>query len=145
MTVVGVIVAFVMARFDIQYLNAGPSRLADLLISLWNIACFTALFWLAVYWRRKPEMHRRLMLLATSMLMAPALARFPQPFVFDYFYYWVDAAILLGAARDLIVTRRIQMVYYCTLPVLIVGQLFVAHTVLTPSAWWMRIAGFLVR
>jgi hypothetical protein len=159
MTVVGVITSVAMTRFDLQYLNAHPLfalhgmhsselarlRLAEQLVSLWNIACFTALFWLAVYWRRKPEMHRRLMLLATFMLLAPAFSRFPQAFVSGHYYYWVDAFILLGVTRDLIVTQRVHRVYYCVLPILIVGQQFVEHTVLAESAWWMRIASFIVR
>jgi hypothetical protein len=159
MTMVGVITSVVMTRFELQYLNAHPLfvlggmhsselarlRLAAQLGSLWNIACFTALFWLAVYLRRKPEMHRRLILLATCMLLAPAFSRFPQPFVSDHSYYWVDAVILLGVARDLIVTQRVHKVYYCVLPILIVGQQFVVHTMLAEPAWWMRIASFIVR
>ena len=159
MTVVGVVTSVVMTRFELQYLNAHPlfaihgmhsselarMRVAAQLGSLWNIACFTALFWLAVYWRRKPEMHRRLMLLATCMLLAPAFSRFAQPFVSHNYYYWVDAVILLGVARDLIVTRRVHKVYYCALPILIAGQQFVAHTMRAEPAWWMRIASFLVR
>jgi hypothetical protein len=159
MTVVGVITSVVMTRFDLQYLNAHPLfalggmhsselarlRLAGQLGSLWNIACFTALFWLAVDWRKKPEMHRRLMLLATCVLLAPAFSRFPQPIVSGHFYYWVDAVILLGVARDLIVTRRVHTVYYCALPILIVGQQFVEHTMQAQPAWWMRIASFIVR
>ena len=159
MTVVGVITSIAMTRFEVQYLNAHPlfalggthsyelarMRLAGQLVSLWNIACFTALFWLAVYWRKKPEMHRRLMLLATCMLLAPAFSRFPQPFVSGHYYYWVDGVILLGVARDLIVTRRVHKVYYCALPILIVGQQFVVHTMAAEPVWWMRIASFIVR
>ncbi|WP_263367119.1 hypothetical protein [Edaphobacter bradus] len=158
MTVVGVVTSVVMTRFELQYLNAHPlfalngihhdglarMRLAAQLGSLWNIACFTALFWLSVYWRRKPELHRRLILLATCMLLAPAFSRFPQPFA-HYSYYWVAAVILLGVARDLIVTQRVHRVYYCVLPILIVGQQFVEHTMLAEPAWWMRIASFIVR
>jgi hypothetical protein len=159
MTVVGVLTSVVMTRLEVQYLNAHPlfaiggmhsdelarMRLAAQLGSLWNIACFTALFWLAVYWRRKPEMHRRLMLLATCMLLAPAFSRFPQLFVSDHSYYWVDAVILLGVARDLIATRRVHKVYYWALPILIVGQQFVEHTVLAEPAWWIRISSIVLR
>lgn len=159
MTVVGVITSVVMTRFVLQYLNTHPNfvlggihsdglarmRVAGQLGSLWNIACFTALFWLAVYWRKKPEIHRRLMLLATCMLLAPAFSRFPQPFVSAHSYYWVDAVILLGVARDVIVTRRVHKVYYCVLPILILGQQFVVHTMLAEPAWWMRIASSIVR
>jgi hypothetical protein len=159
MTVVGVITSVVMTRFELQYLNAHPlyalggvhrdglvrMRLAGQLGSLWNIGCFTALFWLAVYWRTKPEMHRRLMLLATCVLLAPAFSRFQQPFVSHHSFYWVDGVILLGVARDLFVTQRIHKVYYCVLPILIVGQQFVEHTMLAEPAWWMRIASFIVR
>jgi hypothetical protein len=159
MTVVGVITSVAMTRFALQFLNAHPNfvlggihsdglarmRIAAQLGSFWNIACFTALFWLAVYWRKKPEMHRRLMLLATCMLLAPAFSRFPQPFVSGHAYYWVDAVILLGVARDLIVTRRVHKVYYLALPILIVGQQFVEHTMQVEPAWWMRIASSIAR
>jgi hypothetical protein len=100
MTVVGVITSVAMTRFALQYLNTHPNfvlngihsvelarmRLAGQLGSLWNIACFTVLLWLAVYWRRQPEMHRRLMLLATCVLLAPAISRFPQPFISAHSY-----------------------------------------------------------
>ena len=79
------------------------------------------------------------------MLLAPAFSRFPLPFVSVSYYYWVDAVILLGVARDLIVTRQVHKAYYCALPILILGQQFVLHTVQSEPAWWMRIASFIVR
>jgi hypothetical protein len=159
MTVVGILTSIAITRFEVQYLNAHPlftlggmhsnelarMRLAGQLVSLWNITCFTALFWLAVYWRRKPEMHRRLILLATCMLLAPAFTRFPQPFVSQHFSYWVDGVILLGVVRDLIVTQRVHKIYYGVLPILIVGQQFVVHTMRSAPAWWVRISGFIAR
>jgi hypothetical protein len=159
MTVVGVVTSVVMTRFDLQFLNAHPLftlngmhssdlaslRVAGQLVSLWNISGFTVLFWLAVYWRKKPEMHRRLILLATCMLLAPAFSRFPQPLVSNHYYYWVDAVILLGVLRDLIVPRRVHKVYYFALPILIAGQQFVAHIVQAQPSWWMQIATAIVR
>ena len=84
-------------------------------------------------------------MLVTCLLLAPAFSRFPQQSVSVHSFYWVDAVILLGVARDLIVTQRVHKVYYWALPILIVGQQFVEHTVRAESAWWMRIASFIVR
>ena len=78
MTVVGFTTAIVMRRFDMRF---EPPEIAQpagfLIVPFWDITCFTVLFWLAVSWRRKPEMHRRLMLIATCVLTAAAWGRMP--------------------------------------------------------------------
>ena len=38
---------------------------------------FTVLFWLAIYWRKKPEFHRRLVLIATCALTSAGFGRWP--------------------------------------------------------------------
>jgi hypothetical protein len=41
------------------------------------LTSFTIPFVLAICWRRKPELHRRLMLIASCALTAAAFVRFP--------------------------------------------------------------------
>jgi hypothetical protein len=147
MTVVGVATAIVMRRFDMRFEPAdvaGPST--TLIMSFFDIACFAAFVWLAVIWRRKPEMHRRLMLIATISLTAAAFARMPNAtFANVWFYSGVDGLILLGVSRDLFVLKRVHRVYWYALPVLVVVQVFVTRMMLSPAAWWVRVANAIVR
>jgi hypothetical protein len=57
----------------------------------------------------------------------------------------VDALILLGILRDLIVDRRIYKVYLYAFPLLILFQIFCMQTYLHASPWWVRIATALLR
>jgi hypothetical protein len=147
MTLVGFATAIVMRRFDMRFESAdaaGPPGF--LIIPFWDITCFTVFFWLAVKWRKKPEMHRRLMLIATCALTAAAWGRMPnQTFAFVWFYSGVDALILLGVLRDLIVMKRVHRVYLYALPLLAVGQVFVMRTLLSGAGWWTRIANAILR
>ena len=147
MTLVGVATAIVMRRFDMKFEPAdvaGPA--AFLIVPFFDITCFTVLFWLAVNWRRKPELHRRLMLIATCVLTAAAWGRLPnQTFAYVWFYSGVDALILLGVVRDLVVIKRVHRVYWYALPVLIAGQVFVMRTLLSGAPWWARIANWILR
>lgn len=142
MTVVGYATAIVMRRFDMRFEPAdvaGPS--AFLIVPFFDVTCFAVFFWLAVRWRRKPELHRRLMLIATCVLTGAAWGRLPNAtFATVWFYSGVDALILLGVVRDLFVMKRVHRVYWYALPALVVGQVFVMRTLLGLAPWWVRIA-----
>jgi len=57
----------------------------------------------------------------------------------------VDGLILLGVLRDLFVMKRVHRVYLYALPVLVVVQIFVTRMMLSPAAWWTRMANAIVR
>jgi hypothetical protein len=117
---------------------------AFLIIQLMDLSCFAIPFALAIYWRRRPEFHRRLMLIASCGLTDAAFGRFPQlPLAFSP--AGVDALVLLGILRDLIVDRRIHKVYLYAFPLLILLQIFCMQTYLHASHWWVRIATALLR
>jgi hypothetical protein len=147
MTVVGFATAIVMRRFDMQFEPAnvaGPA--AFLIVPFFDISAFTVFFWLAVNWRRKPEVHRRLMLIATCVLTSAAWGRMPiATFANVWFYSGVDALILLGVLRDLLVMKTVHRVYLYALPLLIVAQVFVMGTLLSSAPWWTRIAERILR
>jgi hypothetical protein len=139
---VGVETAITMARFNMRNFHSRYAGLA-LLVSFYDIAAFAIPFALALYWRRKPEFHRRLMLVATCALTAAAFGRLPipphmRPAVF--FYGCVDLLILLGVTRDLIVDRRIHRVYVYALPAFVICQVVVVYTVYSHSPYWLNIA-----
>jgi hypothetical protein len=143
--VLGISTAITMARFNILHFHS-TSAASDLMIPLFDIVAFTSTFALAIYWRKKPEFHRRLMLVATCALTAAAFGRFPPhllpPVVF---YAGVDLLILFGVARDLIVNRRIHQVYICALPAFILGQVVVMYTNVHELSYWLKIADAILR
>jgi hypothetical protein len=128
--VIGTITAVTIRRFDLHYHDL--ARTAPLLrTAILDLTSFTIPFVLAVYWRNKPEFHRRLMLTASCALTAAAFVRFPPQFhSWPWFYVGVDLLISLGIVRDLIVNRRVHIVYVCALPALIVAQVTVMDTIL---------------
>jgi len=135
----GIATAVVMARFEVRQLHL-IGRDLFLSVPFYDVSAFTVLFGLAVLWRRKPEFHRRLIFMATACLMAAAFGRMPYLGPHSLFYVGVDALILLGVARDLIVNRSVHKVYLVALPTMIVCQAFVVYLYLAAPAWWAGIA-----
>jgi hypothetical protein len=134
----GVAISVTMARFNTAVLHQ-PYAEAFMAIPLWDITCFTITFSLAILWRKKPEFHRRLILVASCALTAAAWGRIPLlPNI--VFYSGVDFLILLGVGRDLLVTRGVHPVYRYALPAFIFGQTTVMYAVTQHPAWWLRIA-----
>jgi hypothetical protein len=138
--VIGVSTAVAMGRFNLVSLHSKDAE-SFLIVPLFDMVCFTSTFPLAVYWRKKPELHRRLILVATCALTAAGFGRFPESILPHYlFYSGVDLLILLGAARDLIVNRAIHRVYLVVLPVFIVGQAIATYVAYHNVPFWMKIA-----
>jgi hypothetical protein len=127
--VIGTVTAVVMQRFDLQYRDL--ARTAPLLrTAILDLASFTIPFVLAIYWRKRPEFHRRLLLVASAGLTAAAFVRFPPVFhPWPYYYVGVDALIFLAVVRDLVIDRRIHPVYLAALPTFIFAQLVVMDTI----------------
>lgn len=139
MVVLGVTTAIVMARFDTRTLHERGSD-AFLIVPFYDMLAFATLFGLAVWWRKRPELHRRFIFIATCGLLDAAFGRIDYIFNHDLFFWCLDGVILLGVVRDLIVNRRVHRIYLIALPVLVVCQAFVIHTYASASAWWLRIA-----
>jgi hypothetical protein len=138
--IVGVSTAVAMGRFNTMSLHATHAE-SDLIIPLFDMVCFTSTFPLAVCWRKKPELHRRLMLVATCALTAAGFGRFPEQILPGYlFYAGVDLLILFGVARDLIVNRTVHSVYLRVLPLFILGQTIVTYIAYHNVRIWLRIA-----
>jgi len=139
MVVIGFRVAVVMARFDTIRLHRA-NRDAFLIVPLFDIVTFAITLGLAILWRTRPERHRRLMLIATCALTGAAFGRIPMMHTALAFYGGIDGLILLGALRDLAVSRRIHPVYMVAIPLLVAGQTAVSEIFLHRTAFWIRIA-----
>jgi hypothetical protein len=139
MVVLGIWVALVMGHFDLvmEHLRNAP---AFELVGFTDMLTFGTLLALAIWWRRKPTLHRPLIFIATCVLLDAPFGRFD--FIFnDHRFYWgVDGMILLGALRDVVVDRRVNKVYLWTLPAVAVVQWWVMHTVFGNVLWWQKLS-----
>jgi hypothetical protein len=132
-----------MVRFSVEQKDPFNST-AFTIVQVLDLASFAVPFAVAIYWRKKPEFHRRLMLIASCALLDAAFGRFPAlPLVFSP--AGVDALICLGVIRDLIVERRVHKVYLYALPILIVCQIAAMETFVRASPWWMNVANRILR
>jgi len=140
--VVGLITVYVMRWRDIES-GGGAAAVAFLSIPLDSLAGFAVPFFLAAWWRRKPEIHHRLMLLATCTLTFAAAARIPAlgdtgaPFI-------TGPMMVIAAGADWIGTRRIHPVYLIGIPAEIAIQVLSIHVALAAPPAWMAIARFLL-
>jgi hypothetical protein len=142
MIISGVAVAIAMRKFDIAHNPRSEPEF--LIIPFYDMIAFASLLGLAIHWRKKPEFHRRLMLIATCGLLVAAFSRFPQTHAFWQTYAAVDLLIGLGMVRDLIVLRRVHPVYLYTLPVLVAGQALALMLYSYPPSWWSALSRALV-
>jgi hypothetical protein len=138
MVPLGVATAIIMDRFDTVQLHQSDGN-AFLSIPFYDMITFGVLIGLAIYWRTRPELHRRLIFIATCGLMDAAVARFDYVFDHNLFFPCLDLLILLGVGRDLLVDRRVHKVYLYALPLLIVGQNLAIYMWRSNPSWWQGI------
>jgi hypothetical protein len=94
---------------------------------------------MAIYWRKKPEYHRRLVFVASCQLMDAAIGRFDFMFNHNLFYPALDCIIVLGMVRDWVVDKRVHKVYLYALPSLIVVQSLAIYAWRIKPNWWQGI------
>ncbi|HZW80745.1 MAG TPA: hypothetical protein VFF50_09760, partial [Candidatus Deferrimicrobiaceae bacterium] len=135
MVALGFTIAVIMGRFNaVQLHHPQPTFLS---VPFFDMAVFGLLFALAIYWRKKPELHRRLLFLATCALLDAPFGRFDFLSNHNLYYPCLDLVILLGVGRDLLVDRRLHTVYRYALPLLIVGQSLAKYLYRAAPAWWL--------
>ncbi len=139
MVPLGITTAVVMGRFDIHVLHEKYVE-EFLIVPFYDMAAFGTLISLAILWRKKPDLHRRLLFVATVGLLDAGFGRFQYLYDTNLFMVCVDLVMLLGVARDLLVDRRIHKVYLMALPCVFVAQYFAVYTWRSAAPWWMAIA-----
>lgn len=144
--IVGIATALAMARFNIASGSDPRDDAAAFLILPFNdMIFFSVTFGLAVWWQKKSEFHRRLMLIATCLLTAAAFARFPFITMDEFRWYrGVDLLILLGVGRDLFVTKQVHAVYRWMVPIFVAAQVVTMATFFHHPTPWMGIADRLI-
>jgi hypothetical protein len=142
--VVGLVTAF--ARFTVR-VRAGEVAAAQtqLFGPLLDMLVFAPLFAAAIYYRRRPEVHKRLMIVATTSLLIAAVSRMeflgsPRNQLLLHLI-WV-APILLAMTHDFWQQRKIHPVYVLGLVVLVLEGPLV-RTPARVSETWQNMAGWL--
>jgi hypothetical protein len=138
MTALGFTIAVIMNRFDSAVLHQTGIE-SFLSIPFCDMIIFGSCIGLAIYWRKLPEYHRRLIFIGTCQLMDAAIGRFDFFFDHNLFYPTVDLLIVLGMVRDRVVDGRIHKVYLYALPILIAIQSLAMYAWRMNPGWWQGI------
>jgi hypothetical protein len=135
MVISGIIVTPVMMRFDIKVLHR--ITVGSFLSILWcDMIIFGVCMALAVYFRKRPQYHRRLIFMASCQLMQAAFVRLPYLGANDLFYPALDALIVIGMLRDLVVDGRVNKVYVYGFPAMILLQAWATYLERVNPNWW---------
>ena len=125
---------------------AGIPPLIFLVLPLGEMVAFAALFGTAIALRKRSEWHKRLMLLATLAMLAPAMARLPFEFVATggppVFFALVDLVIIGFIAIDTIRNRRVHPAFIAGLAFIVFVQ--VGRLAISGTAAWTGFAKWLV-
>lgn len=141
----GVGVATALAAAARGHAPGGGDPRAFLIIPLVGIAVFAATVACAVAMRRRPDAHKRLMVLANISLLDPAIARLPFAIMAVHPLVSFGLACLLGVAvvvYDLVTLGRVHRATLVAVPLTALSQplaLYVSET-----AAWSRIADMLI-
>ena len=98
MVVVGFFTAVAAAKYGSPSSPPGIPPLGFLVVPFFDIAMFAGLFAAAIYYRKRPADHKRLMLLTAINFLPPAVARFPfEPFISagPLLFFGVPAALMI--------------------------------------------------
>jgi hypothetical protein len=137
MVALGVAIGVIMNRFHAAVLHESDPTFFS--IQFGDMVAFGVCFVLAIYWRKKPEFHRRLIFVATCALLDAPFGRISFIFNNALFYPCLDAVMLLGVVRDLLVNRRIHAVYRVGLPLMVAFQGLIIYLWRGSPAWWLKI------
>ncbi len=144
MVPLGFTIAVIMARFDTVVLHQHGAD-AFLSIPFADMTIFGPCIAMAIYWRKRPEYHRRLIFIASCQLMDAALGRFDFWFNHNLFYAGLDFLIVLGMVRDWVVDGRVHKVYLYALPPMIVVQSLAIYAWRVNPGWWQGITHAVLR
>lgn len=106
-------------------------------LNLVNLLLFAVLVATALAWRRRPDFHKRLMLLATVTLLAPAIARIVLLFTHAATAQFVafDFCILACVAVDTVLHRRLHPAFGWG-AVLVAGSFHLTFIAVS-AKWWL--------
>jgi len=124
-----------------------PTAFQFLIVPLGDMFVFAVLVGAALYFRKRLDVHKRLMLLAAVNMLAPAIGRIPLSFITNggalAFFGLTDLCLLAFVAFDTIRHRRLHPAFLWGAGFIIVMQPL--RILLAGTDAWVRFATALVR
>jgi hypothetical protein len=140
--VVGVTTAIFAAK---RGFTPGPPPLVFLAIPLGDMLVFAILVSLGIYFRRRSDIHRRLMLLSCVGILGAAMARIPLGFFETggplVFFGMTDLCVLACVVFDTVKNRRLHPAFGWGIVFIVASQPL--RLMLTGTAVWMQFATWL--
>lgn len=142
MVVVGIAIAIISMRYN--FARGNERALSFFAIPAGDMLVFPILVATALAWRRRPETHKRLMLLATISVLDAAVARWPLAMMANgpiVFFAVTDLYIVAGVLFDMASRGRVHPAYVWGGLLIVgsqIGRLAVWHT-----AVWLALARML--
>jgi hypothetical protein len=143
MVVVGIKTALALGRFDVEVLHQDGADVFEI-VSFADMILFPLLVGLAVVWRKKLELHRRLLFLATVELTGAGFGRIDWLAAHNLMFFCADAVMCLGMLRDYYVDGRVHRVYKIAIPAIVLWHIGVTWMYLRPPVWWAHLAHILM-
>lgn len=141
MVIFGLVAAFMLPLARIESGEWTLDRGASFLIHpLGDLMVFIAFFIPALYYRSKAEIHKRLILIASLMLVYPGIARIGMDQTPEYILWLLP--LLAGAALDLFFKKKIHIVYFIGIAGLLLSV--VVRSYFSSSEIWIEIGRYLL-
>jgi hypothetical protein len=116
-----------------------------MIVPLVDLLMFAVLFGAAVYYRKRPAEHKRLIVLTVLNFMPPAIARLPLAFVLAAgplaFFGIPDLIAIALVTFDTVKTGKLNRVFAAGTAILIVSQPL--RLMVGTTAPWLRFAAWL--
>jgi len=144
MVVVGILAAVDAARRGATP-PGGPPPLAFMIIPFADMVIFSTLVAAGAWFRRRSEIHRRVMLVATIAILTAAIARIPGVLAGGplAFFALTDLFVVVGMVYDRMTRGRVHPAYWWAGGALLLSQ--VGRLALSGTAVWLAFATWMVR
>jgi hypothetical protein len=139
---VGTVTALRAGKYGAPSTPPGIAPLAFMIVPTFDLLMFVLFFSAAIYYRRKPTLHKPLMLLTAINFLPPAVARIGVPTLQAlgplWFFGFPTAVALLCVAVDARRKGRVNRVLLGGTALLVAS--YIARLTLMTSSAWMRVA-----
>ncbi|MEP6634247.1 MAG: hypothetical protein ABJA62_08570 [Luteimonas sp.] len=117
-------------------------ELAFLSVSLGNVVAYTIIFAAAFYWRRRPDIHKRMMLVGMVVLLTAPFGRLLSfPYLLEH-VVGPGMVVIALAAWDFYAYRKLHFVTKFVGPTVLFWELL--PNFYMNSAWWLSFSRWLL-
>jgi hypothetical protein len=137
----GIATAVIMRRFDLLTFHSHdvPRDLAFLATPLADILAFTPCAWLGLAFRKRSDVHSRLMFLAIATVAETGFGRLPIPGATKWFFLSNLAFYTAAIVHDRLTLGYVHKAYKMAVPLIVLDEAFAMYLWLAHPAWWLAV------